>query len=356
MTGFVRIVLWAFLASICSLAMAKDTAGMNQRFGGAMELIETDRETGLAMLQDLADEGHARALDRFGYFYFTGKGVPQDLDASVELYGKAIASGHRRSLLSLGKVHLKRGDYAAAERVFLQAVSEGIPKADITHAWAHATGRFGAISRADAGLEVLRRAATAGSEDAQRLLLAALIAQPGAAPMPGEDFARLQARAAQGSAKDAEALLRYYRLRGHPSGTVEARQRLLHTPGLRAKIATEEALHLAVRTDAPRFWPVSEAIVARAPNDVFARALVVTARLSRNAYLRILQRELEALGYETGRRTAFLHGDLIAAINRFCRDSGVAARCAAGPLKSSTIKVIAPELAKSRIPDRSFDG
>lgn len=348
MTCFIRLVAWAFLASVGSVAMAGDTTALKVRYAQAMEVIEADREAGLAMLQVLAEAGYARAFDRLGYFYFTGRGGPQELDAAIAHYDKAIALGHRRSLLALGKTLLKRGDYVGADRVFLQAVSEGVPKAEITHAWAHATGRLGAGSRADAGLEALRRAAAAGSEDAQRFLLAALIAQPTAAAVRGEDFARIQARAAQGNTRDAEALLRYYRLRGHPSGTVSARQTLLRTPGLRAKIATEEALHLAVRTDARRFWLVSEAIVARAPTDVFARALVVTARLNRNAYLRILQSELEALGYETGRRTAYLHGDLIAAFNRFCRDQDIATRCAAGPLKSATIKVAALELARLR--------
>lgn len=85
-----------------------------------------------------------------------------------------------------------------------------------------------------------------------------------------------------------------------------------------------------------------------APPDVYARALSVAARINRNAYVRIVQKELRAQGYAVGRSSPYMNRPLIRAINRFCRDTGIVDDCRMGPLKSVTIKAVAGKLAELR--------
>lgn len=318
------------------------------QFAEAMALHASAPQDGIAALLALAQAGYGRALDRLAYFHLTGQSVPRDPHAARALYAEAVAAGHSRSLVSLAKVEMTLGAFAEAQTTLDLARAAGDARAEPTLAWAHATGRLGPRSDPAAGLARLRSLAAENNREAQLLLPAALISNPAAPGLSAPLRDRLEDRAAQGDARAAEALLRYLRLRADPTGTPEARVALLETPGLRPKIRIEEALHLAAVQQAHRFWRAAEEIVATAPPAVLPRALVVTARLNRNAYLRLLQKELDALGYDTGAPSPYLRAPLIRAINRFCRDRDIALACKPGPLKSTTIKALAAELGTAR--------
>jgi hypothetical protein len=327
---------------------AESLKAFKQRYSQATKAQASDPSRAAAELRVLADEGYARAIDRLAYFHLKGIGVEKDAETSVALYRQAIAEGNTKSLISLGKVHLTIGEPEMAEAALLRASEAGIAKADATLAWAHATGRLGTRSDTSKGLEDLRRLAAADLQEAQTHLLAALIAQPDQPLMIKSVLSRLHSRVMSGDSKAAEALLRFYRLRGHPMGTTKVRAELLETPGIRPKIKTEEGLYLALNLQADHFWLASENIVRSAPNGVFPRALSVTARLNKNAYVRIVQLELEALGYKTGRPSPYLNATLIRSINEFCRDNGIQKDCKYGPLKSTTVKALAAKLAELR--------
>ncbi|WP_424969291.1 tetratricopeptide repeat protein [Dinoroseobacter sp. S76] len=320
------------------------------RYSAAMALRAEAPEEAAAAMIALAQAGYPRAMDRLAYFHTKGQGVPLDLDAARALYEQAVAAGYERSLISLGKLALKSGDLELAEDSLREAVAKGVDKAAPVLAWAHATDRLGERSDPARGIAELRRLAAQDSRDAQIFLLAGLLKQPDAPGAAAEVLTRLETRAAEGDAKAAEGLLRYYRLRGLGSETAGTRAALLETPGMRAKIRVEEGLYLAVEREPARFWLASEALLNSAPNPVFARALTVTSKLNKNAYIRVLQAELTALGYRTGRPSPYLNAPLIRAVNAFCRDTGITDSCRLGPLKSVTIKAVAAELAARRAP------
>ncbi len=351
-TPFLTLTLCAALSGAGALADTDaETRKLHKaRYSEAMALRETAPDAAATAIRALAEAGYPRAMDRLAYFHTKGHGVPLDLGAAQALYAQAIAAGYDRSLVSLGKLALKTGDLALAEDSLEQAIAQGLDSAAPVLSWAHATERLGARSDPARGLATLRALAAQDSRDAQIFLLAGLLKQPQEPGATEAVLARLETRAAEGDAKAAEGLLRYYRLRGLGAETARTRAALLETPGMRAKIRIEEGLYLAVEREPARFWLASEALLQEAPNPVFARALTVTSKLNKNAYIRVLQAELTALGYRTGRPSPYLNAPLIRAVNQFCRDTGISESCRLGPLKSVTIKAVAAELATRRAP------
>ncbi|SFL42588.1 tetratricopeptide repeat protein [Shimia haliotis] len=327
-------------------AQAKETP--RDRYNAAMDSVESDPQMATTSLEQLCDEGFSRACDRLGYFSFKGIGIPQDADQAIAYYQQAVEQGSSKSLLSLGKIHLTQKSYEAASESLLAAVAQGDQRAEAVLAWAHATGRLGPIGDPDQGLSVLITLAANGDRDGQISLLDALTRTPSHDVDVSKTLTELHSRHTQGDAKAAEALLRYYRIVGHPRGTIETRATLLETDGLRDKIRVEEGLFLARDLDPEQFWSTSEEIVRSAPNDVFARGLSVTAKINKNAYVRIVQMELRDLGYRVGRASPYLNRPLIRSINAFCRETGQQSACVLGPLKSTTIKAVASEIAQLR--------
>lgn len=319
-----------------------------QRFAAAMAQHATDPQHAIATLQALSAAGYGRASDRLGYFSLTGRGMPQDTDAAIAYYQRAVADGRSASLMSLGKVYMRVGQHQQAIDTLAQAGDAGHIKAAAVLAWAHATGRLGPLSQPTAGLEQLVTLSTSGLREAEMYLLDAAARQNQRPRTLETVLDALHTRHEAGDAKAAEALLRYYRAQRHPRGTLAMRQSLLQTAGLRDKIRVEEGLYLARDANPARFWLLSEDLVASAPADVYARALAVTARINKNAYVRILQQDLRQLGYHVGRPSPYMNAPLIRAVKRFCRDSDMAADCIAGPLKSTTIKAVTAELAARR--------
>lgn len=346
-----RIMTLALGLWICGHPVAADSnrkAEFKARYAEAMDLKAAAPMQSVARLRALSDDGYARATERLGYFYLKGIGVDQDTDAAIALYAQAVAAGRSKAMVSLGKAYLADGAYQDAIDTLQAAAQAGDTRAEATLAWAHATSRLGPLSDPVRGLADLRRLAQSDVRDAQLLLLAGLVKQPRSPANVDPVIDRLHERHAEGDAKAAEALLRYYRQRGHERGDLATRAALLETPGIRAKVRVEESLWLARARQPHRFWSISETLVQDAPDDVFARALVVTAKINKNAYVRILQEELRAQGYRTGRPSAYMNRPLIRSINQFCRDNGIDGACKAGPLKSSTIKAMAAKIAEDR--------
>ena len=299
-------------------------------------------------LRALSDAGCARATGRLAHFYFSGTGVAQNTETARHLYQTAIDQGQTSAMVSLGKVLMRSGETEAAKALLEQAIEAGVRNAPAVHAWAHATRRYGTMSDPEQGWTTLAALAAEGDRTAELSYIAALTKTPNRRTRPDAILSQLHTRVENGDPKAAEALLRYYRMRGHRNGTPSLRKDLLATEGVRAKIEIEEGLYLARDMQGGQFWSASEAIVRAAPNDVFPRALVVTAKLNKNAYIRILQKELKHLGYNTGRPNGYLTARTIRSVNQFCRDTGIASECRVGPLKSSTIKAISAELAHRR--------
>ncbi|MGR3491277.1 MAG: hypothetical protein ACU0DW_04405 [Shimia sp.] len=303
----------------------------------------SDRAEGARQLTALAGIGMPAAMDKLAGAYAKGRGVVQDTDRAVALYHRAVATGRLKALLSLGKTQMAAGRYAAALTSLERAVEADVKGAEATLAWAHASGRLGSLARRTEGWAELR--AMAGDPQADLLILNILNKRQQRMAHPNALLSRV---AETGTGKAAEALATYYRLHPHPNGTPQVRAKLLTHPDMREKVALEEALYLARDTEGHRFYGASEAIVDQAGAETYARLLTVTGKINKNAWVRLLQRDLARLGYAPGRISGRLTARTIRATNRFCRDRGITKACAYGPLKSVAVKAIATELASLR--------
>ena len=350
----IRLVLWLIsLAAATATPVLLDAAGAPSarvRYDTAMALVDSDPAQAFEQMHALAADGDARAMDRLGHFHVGGIGTASDLNAGVAQFRRAVAHGRTRSHLPLGANLLRLGDAEGARAALEVATSADIPGASATLAWAHAAGAFGPASDEGAGWTTLTTLAQEGDRIAQ-LRLVALVSKTGADVM-GLDavLAALDDRALAGDIRAAETLLVYLRKRGHPARDLAWRQRLLALPGLRPKAAVEEGLHLAARTQGDRFWTVSEDIVNDAPADLYARALLTTYKINRNAYVRLLQKDLRALGYAPGRASGYLTSATINAFSEFCRDRGISSACRRGPLNWVALQAATRALAQSRVP------
>ncbi|MEO1733530.1 MAG: hypothetical protein AAFR45_07870 [Pseudomonadota bacterium] len=321
-----------------------------ERYTEAMAHQATAPELTVAGLQALADEGYARAMDRLAYMTFKGIGTAQETDVAIALYLQAFAAGRTSSLVSLGKVYLTIGEHQSARDTLREASDAGHIKAEAVLAWAHSTGRLGPLSKPETGFDALVTLASADARDAQMYLLDAATKINRTPPNLVAVLDRLHALQDAGDSKAAEALARFYRMNDHPRGTLATRAELLNTTGIRNKVRVEEGLYLARDRQPKQFWTASEQLVESAAPDVYARGLFVAARINKNAYVRIVQKELAALGYAVGPASPYMNRPLIRSLNQFCRDHDIYESCRRGPLKSSAIKAVAVKLAEVRQP------
>ncbi|MCH2165686.1 MAG: hypothetical protein MK098_13680 [Marinovum sp.] len=344
----VQVGILALALCTAKAAIAEQTQTPKARFAQAMKLLESDASAATSILETLCDEAYARGCDRLAFLTFKGRGVAQDSAKAIALYERAIKLGRASSLVSLGKTHLSLKQFEAAYRTLQSAMDQGIAKAEPVMAWANATGRLGGLSQRQTGLTDLLKLAREDQRTAQLYTMDAVARIKDRRPNIDDILDRLHQRHIEGDAKAAEALLRYYRIVDHDKGTIRMRATLLDTAGLRDKIRIEEGLYLARDQRPAQFWSASEDLVRSAPPDVFARALVVSAKININAYVRIVQKELRALGYPVGRPSPYMNRPLVRSINAFCADTGLGSACRQGPLKSATIKAVAAELSNAR--------
>ncbi|MEM9308062.1 MAG: hypothetical protein AAGA74_12235 [Pseudomonadota bacterium] len=326
-----------------------------QRYEAALAYQSSQPERTVETLRMLSERGYGRASERLAYMTFKGRGTAQSNSAAIVLYEKAINDGRSASLVPLGKAYMEMGEYSLALETWSKASQAGHEKADALRSWAHATRRLGALSEAELGWTDLLSLAQSGSRDGLLLLLDAAVRKNKTPNNVEMVLDQLHARQVDGDAKAAEALLKYYRATRHPNGTVETRSRLIRTTGIRSKVLVEESLYLARDQQPEDFWSASEILVLSAPNDVYARALVVTAKINKNAYVRILQKELRLLGYNVGVESPYMNSPLILSTNKFCRDMEMTNSCIQGPLKFTTIKSVAAQLAKVRTPSQRYE-
>lgn len=319
------------------------------RFKAAIALMDTDPPAGFAAMESLAADGYPRAFDRLGAFAQRGMGVPADMVQAVAYYETAIEKGYEKSLISLGKALIKMDRPADALRALTTAQKADLAGADVALAVAHATRGLGRASDPKQGWTTLSSLAQAGDRGAEINLLYVASVTDHQIDTAQPILESLTAKADAGDGRAAEMLLRYYRMVAPGRrATLRERERLAEHPGIRDRVRAEEQLYLAAINTPGQFWTASDAIVRPQTGDAFARGLVVTARINKNAYVRILQKELPPLGYGTGRASGYLTGRTLRAVLRFCRDTGIRSECKLGPLKSQAIKAIAAELTKAR--------
>ncbi|MEM8553770.1 MAG: hypothetical protein AAGF71_02985 [Pseudomonadota bacterium] len=342
--------LTAALFALClSPALADTAPPRKERYQDAMDLVATAPAAAHTAMAALADTGYPRAIDRLAQFTAKGVGVTADPATAMVLYAQAIDQGHAKSLVAMGKLLANTGDHAQALKVLEQAQAQNVKGADVALAVTHATGKLGPLSDQDAGWDTLLTLAQRDRHKADTAMLYVAYKTGLAIENDHVILTRVTDRARDGDGRAAESLLRYYRVhKPSTDANVAFRLKLTQHPGVRPKVQAEEALHLAAIVEPAQFWTAAQKVVQAQTDEAFTRALVVTSKLNRNAYVRILQIELGSLGYLDGRPNGYLTHGTIRAFNAFCRDAQTTDACRYGPLKSAAVKAVSVELAKRR--------
>lgn len=313
--------------------------------------IEPDPTAAFHIMMDLAKSGNTRAQDKLAYYYRLGIGTAVNLENAAIWYKAAITNGRDYSRAPYAKLLLKQNAFADALTQLTLATKADIRGAAALLAATHHDGSFGHLSQRDKGTDDLIGLSQAGDVVAIQYLLIRL-ARGNKFDMDTDRLFQDALRISRDlthryHAKTAEALLAYLRQTNGKKG-LNLRAELLQTPNLRGRVWVAESLYLAIETTPATFWKASEQIVISADVNSYARALFLTSRLNKNAYVRILQKELTAYGYKPGRTSGYLTSATIRAVTKFCKDIGILNICRHGPLKSNSIKEIAKWLSNNR--------
>ena len=347
---FVPVFVIAFtVMMICPAPLNASSDAFKEQLYAALDLQDSDPDQSHQRLSDLAAANHPRAIERLAYFTLKGIGTPADLGQAITLYQRAVTLGHDRALVSLAKAQMSNNAHDAALSNLTRAVSQDVRGAEVNLLIAHAAKRLGPLSKPQAAWPELLAMANTGDYTAAMGALYAAAKTKRKLQDDQQIVHLLTIRAEEGNGKAAGALIRHFRLTHvAPAKHVKDRVALLDHSDLSATTRTEEALHLAFVQKPSTFWTGAEKILRAAPSDAFARGLSVTASLNHNAYVRVVQKELTALGYQPGRTNGYLQTPTLRALEQFCRDQGIAPLCQQGPLKSAVIKVVAAQLAQAR--------
>lgn len=313
--------------------------------------VKSDPAAAFQIMKGLANTGHARAQDKLAYYYLRGIGTAINVKNAEVWYQTAIKNGRKSSLTSYAKLLLKQNAFDEALSQLTLATRTDVRGAATLLAVSHHDESFGPLSKQAQGTADLTKLAQTGDVRAIQYILIRLAR--------GNKFDLDSQRLMQDAlliardptnryhAKTAEALLAYLR-QSHGREQRALRAKLVRTPDLRGKIWAAESLYLAVETNPTSFWGASEKIVKSTNSNDYARALYLTSRLNKNAYVRILQKELRVLGYKPGRASGYLTSSTIRAVTKLCKDIGISNICRLGPLKSGSIKEIAKWLSNNR--------
>jgi hypothetical protein len=71
-------------------------------FGEYWRLVENNYEVSIKYSQASADQGYAPALNRLGFFFYSGKGVEKDCSKAIRYFQQAADQGHADAQFNLG--------------------------------------------------------------------------------------------------------------------------------------------------------------------------------------------------------------------------------------------------------------
>jgi hypothetical protein len=294
----------------------------------------------------LAETGDTKAQQEVGTFYRRGIGTPIDLAQAKHWYERAIAGGRDYALAPLARVEAALGNGEAAYALLQRAIDADMPGAARQLGFAHIDKQLGQHSDPSLGLRLLLQLIDDGDHPAARPLLLRYNWNRLPLPAPDSLVAQVEADGLAGDGPSAEAALVYLtKTDRHSRSTRARRQALIEVEGIRQNILASERILLAADLSPGSFLREADRIVAQTSREHFSRAALTTYRVSPNAYVRILQEELQMSGYYAGRINGRLTASTIAAHHRFCADMGILDQCREGPLKWATIRAVTEALS-----------
>ncbi|MGP6088793.1 hypothetical protein [Antarctobacter jejuensis] len=315
-------------------------------FQAIMALSGTAPDQALTQMIALAETGDPKAQQQVGTFYRQGTGTSVDLPLAKLWYERAVAGGRDYALAPLARTEAALGNGEAAYALLHSAIEKGMPGAERQLGFAHIDKQLGRRSDPSRGLNILMGLIDGGDRVAARPLLLRYTWNRLPLPAPTRLVQMVEADGLAGDGPSAEAALVYLtKAERFTRGSLDRRQALIAVEGIRESILASERMLLAADTLPTQFFREADRIIATTPREEFPRAALTAYRISPNAYVRILQRELRAQGYYRGRVNGWLTSSTIAAHQRFCRDQGILDQCREGPRKTDTIRAVTEALA-----------
>ena len=327
------------LAVVAGAGHANDIRALFQQTRAAER---TDADQAYRSMLALAQQGFAPAMNRLGYYHRNGIGTQKDLHRAHHWYARAVASRHPWSTASLARVEIDLGLGLAAHHRLKVAVQTGKPGTDRLFATAHIDRKFGPASDPEVGLAMLEKLSGKGDLRAARDLLLRINWKRLDGRAPDHVVTQVVNAGLLGDARFAEPALIYLSARGGSSNDVIAtRTKLVSLPGIRDRIRAPELIRLAAIQNPGTFWKQVETVLAKSRGDGFVQAASTAFWISKNAWVRVLQKELRRIGYYDGEINGLMTRRTINSQNRFCREKGIWNICATGPLTGATLRVVA---------------
>ncbi|MEX0309813.1 MAG: tetratricopeptide repeat protein [Tateyamaria sp.] len=343
-----RKLMGCFIVALL-VATSAQANDFRSQFKAIQAQEQSDPRAAVAAMRALADAGFAPAANRVGYYFRHGLGTEQDLVTARHWYQRAVSGGHPWAFASLARVELALGHADAALDLLQQAAEAQRPGAARVLGTAHIDGVFGAASDPALGRRILIELERAGDAHAARDLIMRHNWSRLQGPAPDAVVARVVNLGLEGDARFAEAALVYLtRQPDNRAQVIAQRDALLAVPGIQRKTVLIERVRFAADTRAHRFWLEVEQVLQDAEAEHYARVASAAFWIKKNAWIRVLQKELRALGYYSGRINAQMTTRTIRAQNRFCRDTGIWDVCATGPLRGATVKAVATAIGSVR--------
>jgi TPR repeat protein len=314
--------------------------------------VEADAGRGLQMVRDEADTGNATALLLLAELLLSGDVGPRDGAGAIAALEAAAAAGRPEALLRLGEIYRDGGVVPAdSERAYgyLQAAAAA------GHGFAHyllgrglTEGRFDRPGGPAEGLAMLQEALATGTEDAVIGLANAHLYGYGMAQDPEAAIALLEAEAAAGNLAAARRLQALFRdgsrdgdvvLVAPDAARAQAYLNLLAPRlGWGDRLVETLLMHAANTTDG-NYQLLAGRLAELSPDDQgsLLRNLVGVAP---NAFVYLVQRQLEIVGLYAGPQHGQLDQPTISAILQFCDRKQMGELCRRGPLTSQSAQVL----------------
>ncbi len=341
----------AFRFAIFALMVAFSAdADENRTYFNEIKLQEiTEPHAAFTEMMALAQAGYVPATDRVGYYFRHGLGTQQDMSAARHWFQRAASGGHPWSFATLARTELDLGHIDAALRLLQSAVKDRRPGAARLLGTAHLDRAFGPASDQSLGRQILLDLERGGDVQAARDLLLRYNWNRLAGQAPAQVVKRVVQLGLEGDARFAETALVYLaRRKDKRVETLEQRSALARVPGIRSHILLKESVRLAADRRPARFWLEVEDLLEEADPEHYAAAVSTAFWINKNAWVRVLQKELRALGYYHGAINARMTRRTIRAQSRFCRERGIADVCTLGPLHGRTVRAVAASIAGLR--------
>ncbi|MEP2531966.1 tetratricopeptide repeat protein [Shimia sp.] len=314
--------------------------------------VMRDVSEGLRILETSAGAGNAEAMLKLADMLARGHADKLDIEAALAFYNAAGDAGNIDALVRLAEVYrwglFGTTDRRRAHEYLERAAALGSKYAGFMIGQGLAERNFGKPESVEEGIELLQHAAQSGVSEATAVLASLVDGKQPAKCRPKIMLDQLSDVAAAGSIEASLRLVAAYRDGQDDRGCEIARKDLNKAREALADVAddlTPETLEIqnilislktAQRSSFPEFH---SRIKALAP-DTRPRVMQQVIRANPNAFVYLLQLELQERGFYNGNPNGLLTSSTIRSVNALCRSLGAARFCRNGPFSTEVTTIL----------------